>query len=1097
MKRAVLSFAIFAIALLGVSSGAAAAPLLHLDSSSNSTVAPGGGISYYLNVSNVGDQATSGDLTLTASFPPGLTATSASTFPWDCSATALPASLVTCTYSGSQDPHRAQPPLEARTTDLVIQAEAEAGASGLLTPRFDLYGGGALRADGSPCDVSPPGAPCATAYDPTAVTASILGFGLEAFDAQATSAAGGTSSIQAGDHPYEYTTSIDFNRHPDPNPLLGDAFPVEPARDIFVDLPPGFIGNPIATGSDRCTAAELVEEGAVPVCPPSSQVGTTTIFSSSVAGGGADKIGDPLPVYNLVPPPGVPARFGFNVVGTTVFLDAVVRTGGDYGITVAVRNISEGLALGSSRVTFWGVPADPAHDIDRACPGQPSPSEGGPSVSEPGEGGAVACSSDYTRPPLKAFFRNPTSCNGPTTTTIRSDSWFNPGVFESASIQSHQPPGFPAPPSQWGPATGVTGCDQVPFEPTITFAPTSHEADSPTGLDFDLTMPQQALSDPNAIAQADVRDAVVRLPQGMSVNPAAADGLGVCSQAQIALHSADAPTCPDNSKLGTVEIVTPLQEDPLTGSIFQAAQNDNPFHSTLAYYTVAKGEGFQIKLAAEVRTNPDTGRLENVFVDNPQLPFEHYRLHFNSGPRAALVNPQTCGVKTANATFSGWAGNAPAQISSSYQVTSGPNGSPCVNTEPELPFQPSFEAGLTSQIASTSSPFVLKLGRNDGEQLFSSLSLTPPRGLLAHLGGIPYCPEATLPSGSCPAASEIGTAWAGAGAGPNTLFVGGGHVYLAGPYKGAPLSLAVVTPAKAGPFDLGNVVVRAAAHVHPETAQLRIVSDPIPQVVQGVSLHLRRIYVAIDRRGFIVPPTSCDPMSIDAAIGGAAGATFNAVEPFQMLLCNTLDFEPKLSIRLAGKTKRAGNPALRATLVMPRKPGANIARAAVTLPHSEFLDQSHLRNICTRVRFNAGEGGGAECPSRSVYGHARAFSPLLDKPLEGPVFLRSSDNPLPDLVAALDGQIHIDLVGRIDSPDENIRTTFDLVPDAPVSKFVLVMQGGRKGLLDNSVNLCRKPHRATALFDGQNGKVRDLRPLVRADCGKGKKGRKDGKRKGR
>ena len=396
----------------------------------------------------------------------------------------------------------------------------------------------------------------------------------------------------------------------------------------------------------------------------------------------------------------------------------------------------------------------------------------------------------------------------------------------------------------------------------------------------------------------------------------------------------------------------------------------------------------------------------------------------------------------------------------------------------------------------------MRLGRADGEQELGSLQATLPKGLAAKFAGIPYCSDAALAAAatragkaeqsnpSCPA-SRIGSVTVGAGPGTNP-FNASGTAYLAGPYKGAPMSVAVITPAVAGPFDLGTVVVRNALYVDSETAQGRVVSDPFPKILDGVPLKLRSITVRLDRPNFTLNPTNCSPMSVDAVIHSTDGATANPKNLFQVGGCKDLGFAPKLRIDLKGPTKRAKNPALTATLTYPKGNYANIASAAVTLPHSEFLDQSHIGTVCTRVQFAA-----QACPAASVYGYAKAETPLLDNPIEGPVYLRSSDHKLPDLVADLNGQIHIVLAGKVDSgKGGGIRNTFMAVPDAPVSKFTLTMKGGNKSLLVNSENICNKPQRAIANFTAQNGKVSNTKPLITNDCKKSKGKKKKAKGKG-
>jgi hypothetical protein len=1055
-----------AVLLLAVGSATTASAAVHgpawqVFSSANTTASPGGTLEYFLNVQDVGDEPTDGSqYELTATLPPNLTGVSivSEAGEWACS-DPVGASTISCTNSEAVKAH-------ARGFEpLVLTAEVGPTATGTVTAHFVVSGGGAGSAE---------------TVDPTRITVEPVVYGIDAFDGLVADSSGHVST-QAGAHPDSITTWIDFNRSTNPNPFIGANWPVEPTKDIFVNLPPGFIGNPTITGR-ACTVPELAQGGVEPrpICPAASQVGVT-----GVAFNGSFRAGDTTPVFNMVPPPGVPARFGFNIAGSLIFLDAELRSGGDYGLSIDARDISEGLPLVGTKVTFWGVPADPSHDLERACPGNPAP----------WDNGGFTCPSDA---PRLAFLRNPTSCTAPKRTSIRFDSWFHPEEIHEDSFVSHEPPGYPRSPADpttpWGLPVGTTGCEEVPFEPSIAVRSTDNQADSPTGLEFDLTMPQN--DDPESISQADVRTARTTLPAGMTVNPAAADGLVGCSQGEVGLDNAQPPTCPDASKIGTVEIVSPDLEEPLTGSIYQAVQFDDPSHSLLAFYTVAEGSGVTVKLAAHVERDPRTGQLTTVFDDNPQLPFDRYSLRFDGGSRGVLVNPPTCGTATTQAVFTSYARPEEAvERQSSFQITQGPNGSPC--PDGPLAFAPKLSGGSASPLAGAATPFLMRLTREDGEQRFSGVSVKPPAGLSAYLKGVPYCSESALASvssapgtgagqlaaPSCPAASQIGTVSAGTGAGPLPFYVDTGKVYLAGPYKGAPLSLAIVVPAVAGPLDLGSVLTRAAVNVDPETARLTVISDPLPQLIEGIPLDVRDLRVSINRDHFALNPTSCDPTTIETALTGSEGATASPSQHYQLGECGALAFKPKLTLRLKGKTKRTGHPALRATLTMPQKgPNADIAKAAVTLPHSEFLAQAHIRTICTRVQYAAGGGGGAECPKGSVYGHARAFTPLLDQPLEGPVYLRSSNHPLPDLVASLGGQIHIDLVGRIDAPNGGIRNTFEAVPDAPVSKFVLTMQGGGKGLLENSTDLCRGTHRATARFDGQNGKLHDLRPRVRADC---------------
>jgi hypothetical protein len=1095
---ALLCFASLAL-LLPAGSASAAAWSLAFSQDTNTHLAPGAKVSYNLTAKNIGTTSSGSgpeDVTqVEVNLPPGLTATAAGgqSGLWSCEGLGSP--TVTC-----QLPFETAPGQTHGFSPLFVAAVLDPGAApGILAPATaQIAGGGGegganvptLPDGATPCghagSAIPFQPPCASAASRTIQIDSNPPFGIDGFDGAISADAAGAPFTQAAAHPYAASTGFALNT--DTDPINGPSWPVEPLKDVVVDLPPGLIGSP--AGLARCTMDQLFPvpgpEGVDPYCPPESQIGVTNLTFAWGTEKRPSVTFALVPVYNMVAPPNLPARFGFNAAGTPVFLDPVLRSNGDYGVSIDVRNISEGAALIRNEVTLWGFPADSSHDAERRVPG------------------SGALGSESTADPEKPFLRNPTSCTPPGVglpTAIHADSWFHPASFDSEglpnladpnwtsrSFLSHDPPGFPLPESEWGPEQGPTGCEQVPFEPTIAVEPSTHEAASPTGLSVDLSLPQDWRA--GELSSADLKKAVVTLPAGMTVNPSAADGLGACTEAQANLHSNGEANCPASSKIGTVQIQTPLLEEELAGSVYLAAQNDNPFDSLLALYIVAKGPGVVIKLPGSVSADPVSGQLTTTFDDNPQLPFEALHLELKGGPRAPLVNPPTCGTKSAEADFSPWARpDQPVHRSSAFEITSGPHGSAC----PDSAFDPKLSAGTASPLAGAFSPFALRLSREDGTRELTGVSATLPPGLVGKLAGIPYCPEATLASipsaegsaaaqvasPSCPPASQVGVVSASAGAGPTPFNVNTGRAYLAGPYKGAPLSMAFITPALAGPFDLGNVLVRAALQVDPASARITAVSDPIPTLLHGIPLSLRSIAVSLNKPDFTLNPTSCDPMSIEATASGTGSTSAALSSHFQVGNCAALGFKPKLALRLSGPTHRSAHPRLRAELRMPSG-GANIAKAVVTLPKTEILEQSHIRTICTRVQYAA-----HACPPGSVYGYAKAWSPLLDKPLEGPVYLRSSTHELPDLVASLDGQIHVDLAGRIDSVNARIRNTFEAVPDAPVSKFVLTMQGGKKGLLVNNTELCRAKPRASAKFDAQNGKVHDIQPVLRhSSCGK-------------
>jgi hypothetical protein len=562
--------------------------------------------------------------------------------------------------------------------------------------------------------------------------------------------------------------------------------------------------------------------------------------------------------------------------------------------------------------------------------------------------------------------------------------------------------------------------------------------------------------------------------------------------------------CPNSSKVGTVEVETPLLDDPLPGSVYVANSYENPFGAIFALYIAVEDpqSGVIVKLAGQVTPDPNTGQLVSTFDEGPQLPFSHFRLSFFGGAGGVLRTPATCGNYSTTSELSPWSGNPPAKPHDGYAISQAPSGASCPADPGQLPNAPSLNAGSVSPIAAASTPTVVNLRRDDGTQEFSSVRLALPPGLTGKLAGIGQCPDATLAAAaaktghaeqanpSCPASSRIGRVDVAAGAGPapyNTQ----GTAYLTGPYKGAPLGMAIVTPAVAGPYDLGTVVVRVALNLDPNSGKITAVSDEIPHILQGIVLDIRSARVLLDRPDFTRNGTSCDPFSFDGSLTSTLGQTTPLSERFQLGECANLAFRPKLGIRLFGGTKRGGHPALRGTLAMPAG-GANIAKAVVALPHSEFLDQGHIGTVCTRVQFAEGDGNGSACPAASIYGHATATSPLVDYALEGNAYLRSSTHELPDLVVALHGPpsqpVAVDAVGRIDSVKGGIRTSFESVPDLPVSSFVLNMQGGKKGLLQNSTNVCRGEHRATVELDAQSGKAVDLKPALKnGKCGKAKK----------
>jgi hypothetical protein len=917
-----------------------------------------------------------------------------------------------------------------------------------------------------------------------AVPAADASFGLKDFDVTFTNA-DGSPATQAGSHPFAMTTSFDVNTKVDSK--LG-VIPDDEIKDFGVELPVGFAGNPTAT--PRCSAVDFVSHDPVTnasLCPNSTAVGV--VVNEIVNLGPENR--KPEPVFNLVPPPGVAAELGF-LVDTVVPVTVDIGVNGEYpnNIRASLVNIPQPVAVFGSVLTIWGNPAAPAHDADR-----------GSCAEQSGD----SCPTSSSNVP---FLTLPRTCTGPLITNWEVVSWQNPAgppVRGFAQTHDNSEPLLPQ---------GLSGCSKLGFAPHISAQPSTSSAESASGLNFNLDIDDEGLTSPTGIAQSDIKKAVVTMPPGVTINPSAAGGLETCSTANYeaeTISSQPGQGCPEASKIGAVEVETPLLEGELIkGSVFVAAQNANPFGSLLAIYIVFKDPklGVLVKVAGKVEPNdehgPRAGQLVTTFDEIPQIPFAHLRFHFREGARAPLVTPPVCGKYDTEAQFTPWADpSRPITTTAAFTINSGVDGSLCPSGA--VPFRPTFEAGSTNNNAGSYSPFYIRLARHDHEQEITRVSSVLPPGVVGKIAGLSRCPQASadaakaktgsqeLATPSCPASSEIGRVLGGAGVGSALTYVPG-KVYLGGPFGGDPLSVIVITPAVAGPFDIGTVVVQVGLKLNRETAQVEVdsaASAPIPHILKGIPLKLRDLRVYVDRRDFMLNPTNCAAFSVRATLFGDGANVFDPSDDspaslfarYQAANCATLRFKPKLSFRLAGGTKRGAHPALRAVVDYPPGGGyANVGKAIVTLPHSAFLEQSHIRTVCTRVQFAANQ-----CPAGSIYGHARAITPLLDEPLEGPVYLRSSSHPLPDLVVALHGLVDVDLVGRVDSVHARIRTSFESVPDAPVSKFVLEMQGGKKGLVVNSRNLCAHPSRAIAALTAQNGKFVEAQPAVKATgCSKAK-----------
>jgi hypothetical protein len=923
------------------------------------------------------------------------------------------------------------------------------------------------------------------------VSSAQAAFSIKGFDVTYTNQEGAPVT-QAGSHPFAVTSQIEYSTKEVGGKLLNDGSP----KNLTVSLPPGFVGDRDAV--ERCSNADFLNVGPnndFSDCPNETVVGVLRVSPPGEPVSGGDR----GPAFNLNAPPGYAAKIGFILLHVPVAL--LIRVNPDYphNLIATLDHTADIEPIGGAQLTLWGVPAAKAHDKERGkcllggeCP--------------------VAI-------PKRPFITLPRSCEGPLSTLYAANSWEEPGnVLTGAAASTLE----------------TTGCEEPELElkPQIAAHPTTEQAESASGLEFNLDIEDEGLTDPVGVAQSDMKKTVVTLPAGMTINPAAAAGLAACSPADLARESVDSQPgegCPEASKLGSAEVETKLLTgEVINASVYVATPDDpataqpgaeNPFDSLLAIYLVIQDRdlGISVKLAGRVQTDPLTGQLTTTFGEPgqeiPQFPVSHLRFHFRSPAPAPLVTPPACGQFTTEVQITPWANpSAPLGVPSSFPIAAGPGGGAC--PAPTPPFKPGFLAGSADNTAGAYSPFYLRLTRNDGEQEITRLDAVLPPGLVGKIAGLAKCPEAAIAAAkaksgrqelaapSCPAASRIGRTLGGAGVGPQLTYVPG-SIYLAGPVGGDPLSIVAITPAVAGPFDVGTVVVRQALTLDPVTGEAKIdgsKSDPIPHILKGIPLRLRDLRVYVDRPNFTLNPTGCEPKLTKAAVFGSFVNPFSAADdvpaavtsPYRATNCAALGFKPKLSLSLKGGTRRSDHPSLKSVLTYPRGPGySNIAKAVVILPRSEFIDNAHIQNPCTRVQFAA-----HACPKGSILGTAKAITPLLDEPLEGPVYFRSNggERLLPDVVADLNGLFHIVLVGKVDSVKGRIRTTFDQVPDAPVSKFTLKLNGGKKGLLVNSRSLCATPLRADLKLSAQNGRVQTTKPLVKNSCHGGKKGRGKGSR---
>jgi hypothetical protein len=1030
--------------------------------------------SYQVTVTNTGGAPSEGPIEITDEPPRGLASDSVGASgenPLDESAPRAGFSCVlrVCDYTGVVVPGQTLVlsfPIDVSAGPFSDSCEVPGGAVGCLTNIVSVSGGGALAASMS---------------TPTVISSTPASFGF---------AAGGSttalSSEQAGSHP-DITTSIAFNTVDTSGTLAGYT------KDLTDLLPPGFAGDLVDTPS--CTGAHFIREE----CAIGTQIGVTTVTLKG-SGGSIGRL--VKPVYNLTPNSGELAKIGF-LTGSGSSVEAGVSLSGDYGLSTFFANFNQSFApIVNASLTIWGVPADPIHNPLR---------ENG---IKAGEGAAFGAPPEGA---LAPFFTNPTSCGTePLNANVEIDSWENPSSKNPSSKVSEQIP--------FGP---VVGCDHLTIEPSLTAEVSTNKASSPTGFDLGTNIPQ-TYSNAEGLATSTLKEEVVTLPEGMTVNPSAGAGLAGCTPAQYAEESTQfiaGKGCPSESKLGTIKVISPSVKEEATGSVFLAQPYDNlaefgePLHpngSLLALYVIARipARGVLLKFAGKVEPNLQTGQLVTTFDNLPPLPFSLATFSFSQGPSSPLVSPPSCGHYTVQAQLTPYSdpqGTAISPPIPPFAITQGVNGGPCP-TGGVPPFKPQVISGTENNDAGSYSPLYLRIVREDGEQEITKFTTVLPPGLTGNLSGIPFCSEAQIEAArrasgteelehpSCPAASEIGHTIVGAGVG-SVLAQTPGKVYLAGSYHGSALSIVSVTAVKVGPFDLGTVVIRFALRINPITAQVEVDgtgSDPIPHIIDGIVVHVRDIRVYIDKQNFTLNPTNCGPMAITATITGAGANPADPADqdpvtitrPFQAVECSSLSFKPTLKVSTSGKTSRANGASLTAKLTYPKAPQgsqANIRSVKVDLPRQLPSRLTTLQKACVAAQFEANPAG---CPTDSIVGHATANTPILPVPLTGPAYFVSHGGAkFPELIIVLQGYgITIDLHAETFISKAGITSsTFHTVPDQPVTSFQLTLPQGRYSALAANGNLCKSKLSMPTAFTAQNGtEIHESTKIGVTDCPKTK-----------
>jgi hypothetical protein len=856
---------------------------------------------------------------------------------------------------------------------------------------------------------------------------------------------------QAGAH---VDTTVSFGYKLNSEGALGQL-----ERSAEVVFPLGFAGYP--ANAKTCTAVQLQDKE----CPPASQIGTIeSVFR--IARGALYHVRGGL--FNMVPPPYLSTVYGYGLLlASGQILWAV---GPEYKLRSWAENLVTGVELLGQTLTAWGVPAAEVHDSERGneflCTAfnevtQPEDCSGGNHVSEESP---------------EPYVVSPTQCTLPGEPALEAElrkveSW----AGELAPLVRTIVPAF-------------TGCDKLKFAPTLSVAPEVTQATTPTGYSVILRVPQTEGA--KGLATADLKDAVVKLPEGVVLSPSAATGLVSCSEEQVGYGNENPVECPIASKLGNVSVVTPSLTGELKGGLYLGGPpsgliREPPF---TAYLTFA-GHGVLVKIRGTVTPNPVTGQVVTTFDENPELPFSELKLQLNGGSRATVANPHVCGEYHAESVFTPW--STPfepdvTQLSYPFPITG------C----PPARFQPSFSASMLSNQAGGYSTMRVFFSREDADEELGGLTVTMPPGVSGNLAKVPVCEEPQAAEGTCPESSQIGEVTAGAGPGPEPVFIKGGKVFLTGPYDGAPFGLSIDVSETAGPLDLGTgacncQVVRATVNINPVTAQITVSNGALPTIRDGIPFQVKSVDVDINRPGFVFNPTNCEPMTVNGTISSIHSRLAQVSSHFQVTNCEGLGFKPHFTVSTSGKTSRSEGASLSAKLTYPEVGGhsilaggfANIAKVKVELPKQLPSRLSTLQKACTQNVFNANP---ANCPAASRIGYGKATTPIFPGSLTGPAFFVSNGNAkFPELIIVLQGDnVTIDLHGETFINSEGITsTTFATVPDVPVGTFTIVLPEGPESALAANGNLCNTPLAMPTYFVAQNGaEYHENTPIAVTGC---------------